>query len=496
MNSPRLGSSLQTRLLLAVSVLALTAVVAVAVAVRQSTRREFRKFQELERVTSAPSASDIDANTTTSINTSRIAAVLDGRCCDPSVIHDASVLLAAQQVLIVVDLERGETVATAGAPVERFQNLRVRVDGDRITFAGLRERNGAREDITLHFKGGPAHRIALAAGRPGQVRLVTFPRPDQPPAETVFLGSVDRRLLTITGLVAALALAATWLLTERIAGPIGELRDAARDLADGDLSRRVAARGSDEVAELARAFNAMASDLERQERLRRNLVHDVAHELRTPLTALRCRLETIIDGMSRNPEGTLRGAHEEVRHLSRLVDDLQELALAEAGELRLTPATVGVADVVGSAARAASLENDPRLQIEIANGLSVRADAVRVRQVLVNLLTNAERYTPAGGAILVLGRAVGAEAEIEVRNTGSSLDDNQLAHVFERFYRADPSRQRTTGGTGLGLAIVKHLVQAQGGRVWARRTPAPDADPDSHSGMTFGFALPIDDARR
>ncbi|HEY7497279.1 MAG TPA: ATP-binding protein [Vicinamibacterales bacterium] len=475
MRSP--ASSLRTRLLLAVSVLALTAVAAVALAVRQSTRREFRKFQELDRI-SAPSTTDADAR--------RIASVLDGRCCGQAVVREASGLLSAQQIFFVVDRARGDVVTTAGPAGDRFSNLRIRVDGDRVTLDGRRARDGTSEDITLHFRGGPAQSIALEGGGAGVVRIITLPRPDKDSADIVFLGSVDRRLLTITALVGALALAATWILTRRITGPIGELRDAARDLATGDLSRRVTARGSDEVAELARGFNAMASGLERQQLLRRSLVHDVAHELRTPLTALRCRLETIIDGMTRNPSETVRGAHEEVCHLSRLVDDLQELALAEAGELRLHVTAVGVAEVVDSAARAAGLENDPRLQSAIDNDLAVRGDAVRVRQILVNLLTNADRHTPRDGTIAVRARATPSSIEIEIQNTGSTLDDEQMAQVFDRFYRADPSRQRTTGGTGLGLAIVKHLAEAQGGRVWVRR---------ESTGMTFGVAFPIDEAR-
>jgi two-component system sensor histidine kinase BaeS len=143
--------------------------------------------------------------------------------------------------------------------------------------------------------------------------------------------------------------------------------------------------------------------------------------------------------------------------------------------------TIAVAPVVSSATRAARLEHDPRLRLELDPALIARADAVRLRQVLLNLLTNADRHTPSDGLILVSARGQQGEAVIEVQNTGASLDDEQLARAFDRFWRADPSRQRATGGSGLGLAIVKHLVEAQGGRVWA----AADA-----VGPTFGFALP------
>jgi len=204
--------------------------------------------------------------------------------------------------------------------------------------------------------------------------------------------------------------------------------------------------------------------------------------LRTPLTALRCRLESILDGVSADPQQAVEGAAEEVRHLSRLVDDLQELALAEAGELALARTSIDVADVIASAARATGLDADPRLQLDIASGLLARGDPVRVRQVLVNLMTNAQRYTPAGGRITVDAQNSDGEVRIEVHNTGSDLTAEQIARVFDRFYRADPARQRTTGGAGLGLAIVKHLVEAHGGRVWAR----------AGTGVTFGFSLPFE----
>ena len=275
-------------------------------------------------------------------------------------------------------------------------------------------------------------------------------------------------MLWATTLVGALAVGITWLVTRRIVKPIGELGQAALDLAHGNLSRRVSTAGSDEIAALGRGFNTMASELELQQTLRRNLVNDVAHELRTPLTALRCRLETMIDGLALDPRQALDGANEEVRHLSRLVDDLQELALAEAREITLSIDEVALADIVTSAARAAGLEHDPRLRVQVDSDLLVRADATRLRQVILNLLTNADRYTPAIGTITMRAeRTAAREIVLEVHDTGSALTDEQIARVFDRFYRADPARQRTTGGTGLGLAIVKHLAEAQGGRVSA-----------------------------
>jgi signal transduction histidine kinase len=470
---PRVIASLQTRLLVAVSALAIAAVAAVGIAARQTTRKEFRKLQEVVKfVLPSPRIAE---------SAERIAVALNGRCCADDVLGAAAADLDQQTGFIVIDVDTGRALALGGAVADRLRNVDVAVREGQFSVEATREQNGVSEAVALTFRNDGAPRIALADGRQASVHVIPVPRfaEDQPAA--AFLGSVDRRLVIATTLIGGCVLLVTWALTRRIVGPIGDLRDAARDLARGNLSRRVVTRGSDEVAELGRGFNAMASELEYQQTLRRNLIHDVAHELRTPLTALRCRLETLIDGLAADPRQALQGANEEVGHLSRLVDDLQELALAEARELRLAVETIAIAPVVESAARAARLEQDPRLRLELDPALTARADAVRLRQVLLNLLTNADRHTAPDGSITVRSRGRDGEAVVEVHNTGASLDDDQLARVFDRFWRADPSRQRATGGSGLGLAIVKHLVEAQGGRVWA----TVDA-----VGPTFGFALP------
>jgi signal transduction histidine kinase len=468
-------ASLQTRLLVAVSVLAIAAVVAVGFAARQGTRKEFLRFQEVVKFAGPSPAWGRVAE--------QIASSLDRRCCTPHALRAAAGGLQPHVGFIVVDLEAERVVAVGGAAADALRNVQVRVEGERLVIDAMRERGGLSETIALTFPHAGAPRIALEDGRTASVHVIPLQpsRASEQPA-AAFLGSIDRRLVVATTLIGALVILVTWGLTRRIVGPIRELRDAARDLARGNLARRVEASGADEVADLARGFNAMASGLEHQQALRRNLVHDVAHELRTPLTALRCRLETIIDGLAVDPRQALQGANEEVGHLSRLVDDLQELALAEARELRLATETVGVAAVIESAARAAGLDRDPRLRLEVDRALTVPADAVRIRQVLLNLLTNADRHTAADGAITVRAASRDGEAIIEVHNAGSSLDDEQLARVFDRFWRADPSRQRATGGSGLGLAIVKHLVEAHGGRVWAAR---------EREGTTFAFALPV-----
>jgi two-component system sensor histidine kinase BaeS len=389
-------------------------------------------------------------------------------------------------MLIVVDDASGTVVASAGEAAAYLTGLTARRrDGELVVEATPRAGlDLGRIVLRVGLKGSP---VRLADGRAARLYLVPFPNEVRDRNAAVFLGSFDRRLIAAAGVVALLTLVATWLLARGIVGPLHELRTATADLSLGDLGRRVTPGGGREVAELGEAFNTMAGELERQQTLRRNLLHDVAHELRTPLTALRCRLETVLDGLSPDPARAVRDLHEEVLHLGRLVDDLQDVALAEARELRLDLQEVTLAAVVHSAVRAAGLEEDARLQIDVAAGVSAWADPARLRQILLNLLTNAARHTPAGCAVSVTAAAAPAasggprgEVRVEVRNTGSHLEPAALERIFDRFYRGDPARQRATGGTGLGLAIVKHLVEAHGGRVWAR------SDQDS---VTVGFAL-------
>jgi signal transduction histidine kinase len=300
------------------------------------------------------------------------------------------------------------------------------------------------------------------------------------------LGSIRRSLALAAAAAAAVALLVTAALARRLLGPIEALTEAARRMGSGDLAQRVEVRSEDEVGELARAFNAMADGLERLERLRRNLVSDVAHELRTPLTNLRCQLEALQDGLVEPGAEVVDSLHEEALLLQRLVEDLQELTLAEAGQLRLSVRPVEVRRELERAL--AALEAQVRAGglgagLEVQEGLpAALADPERLQQVLRNLLQNAVAHTPAGGRIELGARRAGAEVEVFVRDTGEGIAAEHLPNVFERFYRVDPARGRATGGAGLGLAIVRQLVRAQGGRVWAESRLG--------QGSSFFFSLP------
>jgi signal transduction histidine kinase len=461
---------LQTRLLLAVGLVAVAAIVAVALAARQGTRREFLRFQELER----RAASD-----GTPITAAAFADRLDGRCCATDVMRELDPAVGDDKVLIVLDDAGRSLVGTAGLGLRRLTRLDARLDGGVLTLDATRGNADGLERLTLRFH-APATRIRRADGGAALAFIVSLPpgRGEQPAAQ--FLGSLDRRLLWATILVVAIAMMATWLVARGEVRPLANLRDATVDLARGNLGRRVTPAGAEEIEALGRAFNAMAAELERQQALRRSLVNDVAHELRTPVTAMRCRLETLVDGLAPDPARALRDLHEDVLHLGRLVEDLQEVALAEARELRLATTDIVIEDVVRSGARAAGLEQDPRLVLDITAGHTAHADALRVRQMLLNLLANAARHTTADGAITVRSVEEHGEVRIEVSNTGPRLDEATLARLFDRFYRTDDARDRSIGGAGLGLAIVKHLAEAQGGRAWARSTAA---------GVAVGFSL-------
>jgi signal transduction histidine kinase len=280
----------------------------------------------------------------------------------------------------------------------------------------------------------------------------------------------------------------SFALSRRILRPVEALTAAARGMEEGDLDQRAEVTGRDEIGDLARAFNAMAERRATAERLRRDLVSDVAHELRSPLTNLRCQIEALEDGLTQPAPETLGSLAEEVALLEKLIDDLQDLALAEAGQLELERGPVDLAGEVERVVKALSPRLDEgglHVEVDLPQDLPlVNADARRLAQILRNLLGNAITHTPPGGTVRVRGRRVNREVEIAVEDTGPGISRKHLPFLFERFYRADASRSRATGGAGLGLAIVKQLAVAHGGRVWV--------ESEEGRGSVFGFSLPSD----
>lgn len=287
---------------------------------------------------------------------------------------------------------------------------------------------------------------------------------------------------SVLAVVASIGLAI--VLARMLARPLNEVGAAARRVADGDYAARVPREGPEEIASLADSFNQMAASLERQEQLRRDFIANAAHELRTPLTNLQGYLEALRDGVITADRATYESLHEEADRLVRLSRSLDALAEGDAGarppclvELDLASAIASAVELAGPSLERAGL----RLETDVPPTLSARADPDRLAQVLANLLSNAVRYTPAGGIVTVRAERRPGDVLVSVLNTGEAIPPDDLDRVFERFYRVEKSRDRARGGAGIGLAIVKQLVEGAGGRVGA----------ESRDGLTrFWFSLP------
>lgn len=289
-----------------------------------------------------------------------------------------------------------------------------------------------------------------------------------------FLSSVNRSVLTAVFVAGGIAVILAAILLLQITAPLRQLKKAAQSIARGDLSQRVLVGSHDEFGEVSLAFNQMAESLSKAEDQRRQMIADVAHELRTPLTVIQANLEGMQDGVIPTDINQLNALHAETILLSRLIADLRLLSLAEAGELNLERQATDLAELVqrlvernSSQAQQKGVNLEADIQPELPH---VFVDADRIAQVLNNLVGNALRYTPAGGKITIqvaLNHSNSKEVQLSVTDTGPGIAPDALPYVFDRFYRADKSRARSSGGSGLGLAIVKQLVEAHGGTIKA-----------------------------
>jgi two-component system, OmpR family, sensor histidine kinase BaeS len=292
------------------------------------------------------------------------------------------------------------------------------------------------------------------------------------------------RIVLVAAVIVLLTVGVSIILAILLVRPLRAVTGAARRMRHGELGARAAVRSKGELGELAQAFNEMAEHRERTERQRKAMVSDISHELRTPLGTMRSWLEAAKDGVFELDDVRLSSLLDEAIVLQHLVDDLQDLALVEAGKLRLHREVVDVGDLLEQVAAAHRDGTGPAaviLRTDVSGGVDVPADPVRLRQVVTNLVTNAVRHTPGGGTVSLSARYAGEHVEIEVSDTGVGIDAADLPMVFDRFWRADPSRTRVTGGSGLGLAIVHGLVTAHGGTV--------DVTSVRGSGSTFTVRL-------
>ncbi|GAX90218.1 sensor histidine kinase [Effusibacillus lacus] len=298
--------------------------------------------------------------------------------------------------------------------------------------------------------------------------------------------------------VIVLSLAVSWLLSRRITQPLTDMIGLARKMREGQLNVRVRPeKGGDELAQLAQSLNHLAEELQKQDKLRRNLTADVAHELRTPLTTLKSHIEAMTEGVWEPTPERLQGCQEEVERLIGLVTSLQSLSQAESDSLVMNLREEDVTDAtrqVLNIMEAAFAAKGVRQEFDGESAVLALIDRDKWKQILMNLLENALKHTEPGGKVRVsvgMQRVPGGggglhgsnhNVLVTVADTGKGIEAEHVPYIFERFYRADPSRTRTTGGAGIGLTIVKKLVEAHGGTIEVKSEPG--------AGTEFRIRLP------
>jgi two-component system sensor histidine kinase BaeS len=286
-----------------------------------------------------------------------------------------------------------------------------------------------------------------------------------------------------------LALLLGIVLARTLTHPLRELTTATQAVAKGALGQQVTVRSRDELGTLATSFNRMSADLAHASTLRRQMTADIAHDLRTPLSVILGYTEALREGKLPPEQDIFDTLHTEAQHLQRLIDDLRTLSLADAGELPLARQPVApqmLLERAAAAYKAHAQAHGITLTVQAAPNLpEVNVDPERMAQVLGNLLSNALRYTPAGGTIMLGAEAHKKAVHLRVQDTGAGITPDDLPYIFERFYRADPAREREHGSSGLGLAIAKGIVEAHGGSIGVESTIG--------HGTTFTMALPTRD---
>lgn len=354
----------------------------------------------------------------------------------------------------------------------------------------LLDANGDEVGGNAHFPPGALEQAIQLKVRNETIGYLMPPNPPMrftPADETLLLQRLDGAAWSAALIASALALLLALVFANRLLRPIRALTSAAQRMATGDLSQRVPVHGNDELALLGNTFNQMAAALQQAEIRRKALTADIAHELRTPLAVQRAHLEALQDGIYPLTTQNLRPIAESNVLLTRLVEDLRTLALADAGQLKLTRVPTDIAALLGRLleqhAPAAGARSIKLVLAPKENLPSIPADPGRLGQILNNLLTNALRHTPQGGQVHISIQQSGPQIVIRVQDSGPGIPPEDLPHIFERFYRADKSRARTEGGTGLGLTIARQLARAHGGDLRAENAP--------EGGAIFTLSLPI-----
>lgn len=297
---------------------------------------------------------------------------------------------------------------------------------------------------------------------------------------------------TLAALVAAIL--ASFFISRQVVTPTLRMMNLSHRIAEGEYEERLSLPGGqqadqiDELGQLALSFNQMADKLEKTETMRRELIGDVTHELRTPLTAVKGYLEGLMDGVLPADPETYHQIHSEINRLQRMVNDLQELSRVEAGafQLQLTPVSpASLIERIQSTLGRQFEDKNIQLELSVESNLpDILVDKDRVIQVLTNLVGNALQYTPSGGKVTFLVRRERSEVLFSVKDSGIGISAEQIPFIFNRFYRTDKSRTRTSGGSGIGLTIAKALVQAHQGKIWAESN-------GEGKGSTFSFLIPL-----
>jgi len=397
---------------------------------------------------------------------------------------------------LMLEVHEEDAAAAAGAAAEAYEAAGSWEDADltgAVAVAARGQATLAVRDASGAVVAAPAEEAARMLEEMHGVELVDMPRGDPVTAPVVVNGervgslvlrfpeshlsasaeqvrsALSRTAVLGAGVAALVAIGITLFVVARMSRPIVALTDAAAEIEAGARGVRVGLGDAPgELGVLSTAFDRMSESVERQEALRRQLTRDLAHEVRTPLTILRGTTEGLVDGVLEPDHETLRSLHDEVLRLTGLVGDLETLAAADAAALRLEMRRVDLAEVAGAAvalARGAAADAEVALDASL-EAAPVDGDPERLRQVVVNLLSNALRHTPSGGRLEVRTSSGDGAAALEVLDTGPGIAPEDLPHVFERFYRGADAEG--TSGSGIGLAVASELVAAHGGSIEAR----------------------------
>jgi signal transduction histidine kinase len=311
-------------------------------------------------------------------------------------------------------------------------------------------------------------------GKMGTIGKLVFVSEITPAFIKIFRLTVSR-IITWGGLLAAAtAFLVSVYLSRHIARPVLQLNSSATQLSTGETITPLPVTSKNEIGQLTQTFNEMAQELEKQKRLRQQMIADIAHELRTPLSIMQLNVEALEDGLQ-PPQETASYLHTEISTLTRLIDDLRLLSLADEGGLYLESEIIDPASFLPRLVQAWQVKAHNKqinLHLDMSSELPfIKADQGRLAQVMNNLISNALCYVPVGGEVIIGGKESGTEIILWVSDNGPGIPAEALPHVFERFYRADPSRSRESGGSGLGLAIARRLVMLHNGRIWIESQP-------------------------